>query len=268
MSKVSGYFDVLAFRLKTWSHRLAKHQYPRKSVFTRSSKMSSNPGQTVLAVQLPPRAAANDRIQVRTPDGRTVEIVVPTGCVGGQSINVVIDNNVTSHSSTTVHDNAYTNTSERSTRAAIGAAAAAAVVGVILIGPVTGVIVAGAAIYATTREDSIGDAARKSGVVACSAYDFGMQKAKEHNVFERLKDASAATYRKAQEINDEHKITETAAARAKELNEDHKITERLTAATLDAAVRTPGAISSLFKMVSAAAAANKAAVDDTTSSRK
>ena len=147
--------------------------------------MSTMPGQTVLAVQLPPRAAANDRIQVQTPDGRTVEIVVPTGCVGGQKINVVIDNNVTTNSATAVHDNVITNTSERSTRAAIGVAAAAAVAGVILIGPVTGIIVAGAAIYATTREDSIGDAARKSGVAACSAYDFGMQKAKEHNVLDR-----------------------------------------------------------------------------------
>lgn len=228
----------------------------------------SNSNQTVLAVQLPPRAVANDRIQVQTPDGRTVEIVVPTGCVGGQNISVVIDNNVTTNSSTAVHDNTITQTSERSNRAAIGVAAAAAVVGIVLIGPVTGVIVAGAAIYATTREDSIGDAARKSGVAACSVYDFGMQKAKEHNVYERLKDASAATYRKAQEINDEHKITETAAARAKELNNEHKITERLTAATIDAAVRTPGAMSSLFSMVSAAAAANKSAVNDSSNNRK
>jgi hypothetical protein len=33
----------------------------------------------VIAVQLPPNAVAGDKINVSTPDGRLIEIVVPTG---------------------------------------------------------------------------------------------------------------------------------------------------------------------------------------------
>lgn len=219
----------------------------------------SNPNQTVLAVQLPIGAVANDRIQVQTPDGRTIEIVVPVGCAGGQNISVVVDNNVATQSTTTSAPNvgSIQTTDLKSNRAVVGAAAAAAVAGVILIGPVTGIIVAGAVVYATTRNDSIGDAARKSGVAACGAYDFGMQKAREHNVFERLKEAGAATYKKAQDVNNELKITETATATARDLNNEHKITERLTAAGMEAAAKTPGAMTSLFKMASAVSAAGK-----------
>jgi hypothetical protein len=120
------------------------------------------------------------------------------------------------------------------------------VAGVILIGPITGIVVAGAALYATTREDRIGDVARKGGVAACSAYDFGMQKAKEHNVFDRLKDAAAITMKKAKEVDNEMKITEN----ARKLNEEHKITDRVSAAGVSAAMKTPGMMSSFLKMAS------------------
>jgi hypothetical protein len=212
--------------------------------------MSSSSNQMVLDVQLPPGAKPHDKINVTTPDGRTIEIIVPPGCVGGQRINVVVDNNVTSNSSNSV--DAVQHTDVRSNRAAVGIAAAAAVTGLILIGPITGIAVAGAALYATTREDSIGDAARQGGVAACNAYDFGMVKAKEHNVYERLKDAGAATYKKAVEVNNELKITEKASATVRDLNNEHHIAERITAAGVDVVSRTPGAMSALFKMAAAA----------------
>ena len=219
----------------------------------------------MMSIKLPANAACNDRIEVMTPDGRTVEIIVPPNCVGGQTINVVVDDDITAsappapreYTSNEPHNVSVTPTDPQSNRAILGAAAAAAVVGVILIGPVTGVVVAGAAIYATTRNDQIGDAARKGGAAACSAFDFGMAKAREHNVFDRLKDAGAATYKKALEVDNEFKITEQAHKAATDLNNEHKITERVTAATVDAAVRTPGALSSMFKYAAAASAAAK-----------
>lgn len=204
----------------------------------------------VLDVQLPSGALPHDRINVTTPDGRIIEIIVPPGCVGGQRINVVVDSNVTSNSSTST--SGVCRTDVRSNRAAVGIAAAAAVTGLVLIGPITGIAVAGAALYATTREDSIGDAARQGGVAACAAYDFGMVKAKEHNVYERLRDAGTATYKKAVEVNNELKITERASATARDLNNEHHIAERITAAGVDVASRTPGVMSALFKMASAA----------------
>jgi hypothetical protein len=172
-----------------------------------------------------------------------------TGCIGGQIINVVVDDNVISEGSTSVNDTSdqrIVATDPKSNRAALGAAAAVAVAGVILIGPITGIVVAGAALYATTRDDNIGDAARKGGAAACSAYDFGMQKAREHNVFSRLQDAAAITMKKAKEVNEELKITDT----ARKLNEEHKITDRVSAAGISAAMKTPGVMSSFLKMAS------------------
>lgn len=170
--------------------------------------MSSTQNQLVMNVQLPPGARPNDRVNVSTPDGRVVVIIVPTGCVGGQYINVSVNDDYTTNSSTTMgHSESIQPTNTRSNRAAIGAAAAAAVTGMILIGPVTGIVIAGVALYATTREDKIGDAVRSGGAAACSAFDYGMKKAKDHNVFEKLKDAGTATYKKAIAISDEVKAS-------------------------------------------------------------
>jgi hypothetical protein len=172
--------------------------------------MSAPPNQIVMNVKLPPGARPNDRVNVSTPDGRIVVIIVPPGCEGGQYINVSVNDDYTTNSSTTMgRSEGIQPTDIRSNRAAIGAATAAAVTGLILIGPVTGVVIAGVALYATTREDSIGDAVRSGGAAACSAFDFGMKKAKDHNVFERLKEAGTATYRKAVAITDEAKASGT-----------------------------------------------------------
>ena len=168
--------------------------------------MSSTPNQLVMNVQLPPGARPHDRINVSTPDGRVVVIIVPVGYEGEQYINVVVNDDYTTNCSTTMgHSESLQPTENRSNRAAMGAAAAAAVTGLILIGPVTGIVIAGVALYATTREDSIGDAVRSGGAAACSAFDFGMKKAKDHNIIERLKDAGTATYKKAIAISDEVK---------------------------------------------------------------
>lgn len=208
--------------------------------------------QTTLEIQIPYGAKPNDRVTVVAPDGRTIEILVPVGCHGGQRINIVIDNNVSGGSTSAPQTGTFISTDAKSSRAAIGIAAAAAVTGLILVGPIAGVAVAGAALYATTREDSIGDAARQGGVVACSTFDFGMMKAKEHNIFERLKDAGQATYQKAVEVNNELRITEQASTAARDLNNEHHITDRLATAGVEAISRTPGAMSALFKLATSA----------------
>lgn len=167
--------------------------------------------------------------------------------LGGQSINVVVDNDIDSHGSTVIIENTaeLKPNDPSSSRAAVGVAAAAGVVGLLLLGPVTGIVIAGAAIYATTREDKIGDIARNSGSKVADAYDFGMKKANEHNVFDRIKSAGNMTYNKAREIDKEMKITETAGIKARELNEKHQITERVSASAAEAG---PQVMSALWKM--------------------
>ena len=210
--------------------------------------MSVRHDQTTIEIQIPYGAKPNDRIAVVAPDGRTIEILVPAGCHGGQRINIVVDNNISGGSTSASQSGTFQSTDARSSRAAVGIAAAAAVTGLILVGPLAGVAVAGAALYATTREDSIGDAARQGGAVACTAFDFGMMKAKEHNVFERLKDAGHATYQKAVEVNNDLRITE----QARDLNNEHHITDRLSTAGVGAISRTPGAMAALFRIAASA----------------
>ena len=66
-----------------------------------------------------------------------------------------------------MNDQPIATTDPKSNRAALGAAGLAAVAGALMVGPVTGVCVAGVALYATTREDEMGTAARQAGSAAC-----------------------------------------------------------------------------------------------------
>ena len=97
-------------------------------------------------------------------------------------------------------------------KAALGAAAAGAVLGTILIGPITGIVVAGAALYASTRDDSIGEAARGTGHATVTAYERTMEAAEKYQVKEKVTAATSATYHKMQEINEEYKVTEKVQA--------------------------------------------------------
>ena len=129
-------------------------------------------GETVIAVTLPAGVVAGQQLNVQAPDNRIFQIIVPNGVQGGQTINVVVDGGVQSGSSTTAVSSTAAGagslslppvdpTDPRSNRAALGVAAAAAVAGTLIIGPVSGVCVAGAALYATTREDEVGQLARQ-----------------------------------------------------------------------------------------------------------
>jgi hypothetical protein len=183
-------------------------------------------GEVVISVTIPNGVLPGQPLNVQAPDGRMFQIIVPQDVRAGQTINVVVDNSAQSGSSTTMAAGGGSSsamsmppvnpTDPRSNRAAIGAAAAAAVAGTLIIGPVTGVCVAGAALYATTREDEVGQIARQvrasltfcvdanfhsfspllfithllqAGSAACYAYDT----AKQNGVFDKLMSAGKAT---------------------------------------------------------------------------
>lgn len=90
---------------------------------------------------------------------------------------------------------------------------------------------AGAALYATTRQDNIGSAARATGGSAVSLYEKAADSAEKHHVGEKLAAAGQATYKKAAQIDSQYHVTENlkqatvvAAAEAKKLNDKYDIT--------------------------------------------
>ena len=94
-----------------------------------------------------------------------------------------------------------------------------------------GVVVAGAALYATTREDGVGTAARVTGNTAVSAYDRAAESAEKHHVGEKIAAVSKATYKKTIELDNQYHISENvksagavAISEAQKLNEKYDIT--------------------------------------------
>jgi len=85
-------------------------------------------------------------------------------------------------------------------------------VGTLLIGPITGVVVAGVALYATTRQDKIGEPAVRVGGVAAAGYDSTKAAAEKHDVYNRVKAAGAATAKKAGEIDEQYKVSKNVKA--------------------------------------------------------
>lgn len=102
--------------------------------------------------------------------------------------------------------------------------------GFVTLGSTAAVLGAGAAAYAATRRDQVGDAARQVGNAANSfasrVYEFNQQ----HRITERARDAAVATYHKAKDLNKKYKITEQASEmastgyqKAKDYNEKHQV---------------------------------------------
>ena len=206
-------------------------------------------GEIVLSVTLPQGSQPGQSLNVSAPDNRIFQIVIPPNCHAGQTINVVVDDTVASGSSTHVADIAPTAdpiqpTDPKSNGAVIGAAATAAVLGTLFVGPITGVCVAGASIYASTRQDNMGSITREIGAKACDAYAL----AKKHGVFDKIKSAGEATIKKAAEVNQEYHLTERASAAVQDFDREHKVTERVTQGAMTAVARTPGAVSALLQM--------------------
>lgn len=117
------------------------------------------------------------------------------------------------------------------TRAGLGAAAVGATVGFLLVGPITGVVVAGVALYATTRNDQIGAAAVGVGGVAVKGYDKTKEFAEKHDVYNRMKAAGAGTAKKVGEIDQQYGIskkvnaaTKATVSKAVEINNKYDLT--------------------------------------------
>ena len=179
----------------------------------------------ILSVEIPPGHEAGTALTVFTDDGRRFEVVTPRKSKPGERINVKIPRNAEGGSTVIV--------SEDSSRASLGAAAVGGIVGTLFIGPITGIVLGGALLYATTRSDNIGEAARSAGTITANTYDKAMEAAEKHHVTDRVKEATAATAKRVQQINEEYKITDKVSAAtsqaiqgAKELDAKYHITEQ------------------------------------------
>jgi hypothetical protein len=168
-----------------------------------------------------------ESMNVQTEDGRIFSVVVPEGLQVGDKLRVSVSHS--SGSSQVMSHNKEYSDSQKS----IGAAAAGAVIGTLLLGPIVGVVVAGVAVYATTRDDKIGDVSRSVGMAAMSVFDKGSELATKYQVKEKLSAAGNATVSKFNEIDSEYhvrdKVSEGAsvlAAKAKELDAKHGISSK------------------------------------------
>lgn len=179
---------------------------------------------------IPADGRVGEPMHVRMDDGRVFTVIIPENYRPGDQMAVTIPR-------TPADGAVITTTTETSTfttnQRAIGAAATGAIVGTLLVGPLVGVVVAGAAVYATTRDDQFGDAARGMGGLACQAYEKGTELATKYQVKDKLQAAGSATVSKLKEINDEYKVTDKVqevggklAKQAGELDEKYGITSK------------------------------------------
>jgi hypothetical protein len=67
---------------------------------------------------------------------------------------------------------------------------------------------AGAAAYATTRADTIGDYARSTGQAAVSTFESAKRYNAEHNITGKASECASAAANKAVEVNKQYHITE------------------------------------------------------------
>ena len=191
----------------------------------------SNTRTKVVQVQIPPGQEEGSLIHVES-DGKLFSITVPAGVKSGDTIAVEIQEDVEENTTPLMVEQEaepWVREAERigeggevtqgqpvepakkpmsRTKAGLGAAALGAVVGTLLIGPITGVVVAGVALYATTRNDRVGAAAIRVGGAAASGYDSTKAAAEKHDVYNRMKSAGAATAKRAGEIDQQYKISE------------------------------------------------------------
>lgn len=191
----------------------------------------------VVQIIIPSNSRPGDKINVRVLDGRTFQVTVPNGCSEGDALNVIvpattsiaIDNSTVSTHTTEISEN----------KKVLGAAGVAAAAGVLLSGPIVGVVLAGGAVYATTRNDKVGEATKAVGEATVRAIEKGREIGNKYGIFDKMKSAASATYTKAKEINDEYKVTDqmsqcasSAATKAKEIDEKYKISETTSQAIL------------------------------------
>lgn len=132
-----------------------------------------------------------------------------------------------------------------------GAAAVGAVAGFCILGPITGVVAAGAMAYGTTRKDSVGMFSRTAGRAAASTYSSLKRWNKDYKITEKATRAVVTTGKAMKKLDDDYKITEktskavAATGRAAvDFNERHQVSRRVgegVSSGLDAVTAAVGA---------------------------
>jgi hypothetical protein len=163
---------------------------------------------------VPAGITSGELMNVQTQDGRIYSVQVPQGYSSGDLLRVAVTRSCSDGDSVQVmsQQHSYSNTQQT-----IGVAAASAIVGTLLVGPIVGVVVAGVAVYASTRDDQIGDVARGVGGAAMSAFDKGNELATRYHVKEKFAAATSATMSKLKEIDNEHHVVDKAKEGANKL---------------------------------------------------
>jgi hypothetical protein len=138
-----------------------------------------------------------------------------------------------------------------------GAAAVGAVAGFCVLGPITGVVAAGAMAYGTTRKDSVGMFSRTAGRAAASTYSSLKRWNKDYKITEKATRAVVTTGKAVKKLDDDYKITEktskavAATGRAAvDFNEKHQVSRRVgegVSSGLDAVTAAVGAKTSTTK---------------------
>ena len=124
---------------------------------------------------------------------------------------------------------------KESTNIVAGAAAAGGVMAFGILGSMTGgMVAAGAAAYATTRKDGLGDVAKAVGRAAVAAATKGRELNDEYKISERARSAASEGYRAARQLNDKYEVTDKAKAatqdglaKARTFDEQHGVSSKL-----------------------------------------
>ena len=132
-----------------------------------------------------------------------------------------------------------------------GAAAVGAVAGFCVLGPISGIVAAGAMAYGTTRKDSVGMFSRTAGRAAASTYSSLKRWNKDYKITEKATRAVVTTGKAVKKLDDDYKITEktskavAATGRAAvDFNEKHQVSRRVgegVSSGLDAVTAAVGA---------------------------
>lgn len=123
-----------------------------------------------------------------------------------------------------------------------------------------------AAAYVATRQDGVGDAARKAGSVAVAGAEKAQQINNEHKITEKITDVAQQGAAKAVEVNTKYGITDKVSAgvgagvsKATEVNTKYDVTNKLASGLSSGLSKLSGALSSSSSAAPGAAASGAAA---------
>jgi len=187
----------------------------------------------VLRIMVPQGSPPGSDLNVRTEDGRNFMIVVPPNVNPGDTFCLEVHNDAEGGAMVTVAEDLHVarTDGQQSSKTALGAAAVGAVVGFMVIGPVTAVVAGGAALYATTRGDKVGEVARSTGGAAVTAYSSAKHVAEKYHVNEKISAATKSTVEAAKRIDNDYHVVDTVKSATnevvkstREINEKYDIT--------------------------------------------